>query len=155
MKNKQKKLHSNLKKLFWINTLTFLAFTIALMYIVGPFWGEGVEQHVVFERYAIIITLISIPLALKLFHSQTKKAESDEDDIYLKKYKTAYYLRFAIIDAAIIFNLVGFYLFQSQNLILMAVICIFALFFCYPPKDWARIKEEDVKIENDNNNIDN
>lgn len=155
MENKQIKLHSNLKKLFWINTLTIIALTIALMYIVGPFWGEGMDQHIVFERYAIIITLISIPLALKLFHSQTKKAEIEEEDIYLKKYKTAYYLRFAIINAAIIFNLVGFYLFESQNLILMAVICIFALFFCYPPKDSIKIKEEEIENENDSNNIEN
>lgn len=146
MENKQSKLHSNLKKVFWINTLTLIAAAIALMYIVGPFWGEGVEQHVVFERYAIIVSLICIPLALKLFHSRVKAAETMEQDIYLKKYTEAYYLRFAIIDAAVIFNLVGFFLFESQNLILMAVICIFALFFCFPSKG-SIITGEDEDIE--------
>lgn len=162
---KQKELHSSLKKIFWIDILAVIAISIALMYIIGPMWGEGVAQNVTFERYAIIITLICIPLALKLFHSQVKKAESGEKELYLDKYKNAYLLRFAIINATVIFNLTGFYLFESQNLILMAVICIFALFFCYPAKDSIRTfdnedyeDEDDKKDEDDtenNNNFDN
>lgn len=157
MEYNQKKLQTHLKKLFWINILSIIIATIALMYIIGPFWGESVVQNVVFERYAIIISLICIPLGLKFFHTQVKKAENEERSIYLKKYKNAYYLRFAIMNIAIIFNLVGFYLFESQNLILMALICTFALFFCYTGKNSIRT-EEDIYAEDkeeNSNNIEN
>lgn len=158
MEYKQKNLQSHLKKLFWINTLSIIVVTIALMYIIGPFWGENIEPNVVFERYAIIVTLACIPLGLKLFHSAIKKIEREKDkDIYLNKYRKAFYTRFAIIDAAVIFNLIGFYLFESQNLILMAVICIFALFFCFPGKDSiGTVREEkEVETETDNNEDEN
>lgn len=136
------KLLPNLKLTFWLNIAILIIATIILMYINGPAWGEGVEPNVTFERYAIIVSLICIPLALKLFHSQVKKSRGLEENKYLEKYRNYYFLRLSIIDIAAIFNLVGFYLFESQNLVLMAVICIFALFFCYPGKDILKTKEE-------------
>lgn len=105
------------------------------MYIKGPVWGEDIEPNVILERYAIIVTMICIPLALKLFHSKTKKLEKLSKDTILKKYSEQYILRLVILNIAAAFNIVGFYLYESQNFILMAIISIFSIVFCYPSKD--------------------
>lgn len=134
MEEKSGKLISRLKIFFWVDLIVLLAVLFYLMYIKAPFWGDRIAQNAVFERYAIIITLACIPLALKLFHSQLKKAESLPCTDYLRVLKTQYIIRFIILDSVALFNMSGFYFLESQNLILMSVISVFALFFCYPNK---------------------
>ena len=148
MKNKDKapeKAYRLLKQIFVINLTLLVAATGYLMYIKGPVWGDGVEPNVIFERYAIILTLAAIPLALKLFHTKIKKYESLTDELFTAKYKLHYIIRLAILDFVVIFNLVGFYLFESQNLILMALIGLFSVLFCYPNKSMLTTPQE-VKV---------
>ena len=128
-------LAKRLKIFFWIQVVVLLGIVLFLVYLKGPYWGDRIEQNVVFERYAIVITLICIPLSLKLFYSRVKKAEDLAYDKYLKIYSNQYFIRFLIIDFAALLNLIGFYYLESQNLILMSIIAVCATFFCYPSKN--------------------
>ena len=79
----EQRIQTKLKLTFWVNIFVLIAITIGLMYINGPVWGEGIEPNIIFARYAIVITLVCIPLALKLFHSQIKKNQTSDEDKYL------------------------------------------------------------------------
>lgn len=147
MQEIQNILAKRLKFFFWIEIILLLGILLFLIYLKGPYWGDKIEQNVVFERYAIITTLICIPLALKLFHSKVKKAEKLSYEQYLGIYKKQYLIRFLILDFACLLNLIGFYYLESQNLILMSIIAVCATFFCYPGKNTIMspfAEEEDV-----------
>lgn len=128
-------LYKKLRIIFWVDIIILVSIIGYLMYIKGPVWGEDIETNIILERYAIIVTMVCIPLALKLFHSKTKKLEKLPKDKILNKYSEQYILRLVILNIAVAFNIVGFYLYESQNFILMAIISIFSILFCYPSKD--------------------
>lgn len=152
----KEKVQSRSLAFFWINIISIIIIFLILLYSKGPDIGKNIETSVTFERYAIIFTMIGIPLALKLFHSQYQKIQLLTLEAYLAKYSLIYLTRIAILDAVIILNMVGVYLFESQNSIYMTVITIFALMFCYPAKNSLAIKEAEPEIETkDNTNLNN
>lgn len=140
--NKQ---YSFLKTIFWANLLLALIAIIALAISKGPVFGDSGVENVYFEQYLILATLIAIPVALKLFHSQLKKIKDMPMDVYCKKYTQAYMIRLLILDMVIILNLVGFYLYESRNLLLLALISTIAIIFCYPDK---KIALQDTETDN-------
>ena len=163
------KLYNSLRLFYWINISILIVILAYLMYVNGPYWGEDIKTNAVYERYSIIITMACIPLALKLFYSKIKKSEDLAYEPFLKVYKTQYLLRLFILDISALFCLVGFYLFESQNLVLMAIINISATLFCYPskeallpPVERAASEDQDhlpdskeqnsIEIETENNN---
>ncbi|WP_165025987.1 hypothetical protein [Dysgonomonas sp. ZJ279] len=156
MENSQKKIQLRLMTFFWINILSVVFIFLALLYSKGPNIGESAGTNVTFERYAIVFTMIGIPLALKFFHSQHEKIRLLSLEQYLGKYMLIYSIRMAILDAVIVLNMIGLYLFESQNCIYMTVITIFALMFCYPNKNSLLIKESEqeplIETEENKNN---
>jgi nicotinamide riboside transporter PnuC len=119
------------------------------MHAKGPDFASFPATNIAFERYAIIITLAVIPISLKLFHSYHQKIKSLNQDVFIKKYTTAYYLRLFIFDIVAILNLTGFQLYNSHNTMYLTIMIIFALFFCYPNKQALQNKSENEKPEND------
>lgn len=150
MENKEKYTQTRLKLIFWVNLSIAVIALLAILLIVGPNFGTNIAPGVLFEQYSIIITLACIPLSLKLFHSQYQKIKDKEQDEFLRKYINAYILRMAILDAAIAINIAGLYIYESHNAVYMAIITIFALFFCFPNKKILENRKED-----NNKNINN
>lgn len=134
MDNKLKNKQNKMLVLFWINIILLSVLFLILLYLKGPNWTTT-NENVMFEQYAIIFTLAGIPLALKLFHSQYKKIQNIESEKYSQKFQFIYNVRLVILDAVILLNFLGFYLFDSKNSIYMAIIAIFAIMFCYPSKN--------------------
>jgi hypothetical protein len=93
-------------------------------------WSES-SSNTTLERYAILITLIGIPLALKLFHNRTKGLDNAG---YIVKYQKQYTLRMAILEAVFLFNLISLHITGAKNFIFMIIITIFALVLCAPQK---------------------
>lgn len=152
MNDLNNKIHKQLSAIFWINFLFFILGFLCLLYSKGPDFGNGVESNVTFERYAIILTLASIPLALKLFHNIVNKANKENNGNLEKTYKKAYFIRLAILDIAAIVSIAGFYLYEANNFIYMTIVILAALVFCYPNKS---ILDEDISNENLNDSTNN
>jgi len=146
MTNEYKKLRNKLLAIFWANLILSIAILIILVYIKGILNLHN-GGNVLFEQYSIIFSIVAIPGALKLFHSQYKKTELLDGEIFLKKYLNLYMLRLLILDAVIILNLAGIYSFNSLNSVYMTLITIFALGFCYPSKNTIRNKQNETKEE--------
>lgn len=144
------KLHQQLSIIFWLNFTLFVFGFLALLYIKGPDFGTNIESSVTYERYAIIITLASIPLALKLFHNMISKTLKDNKNELIATYKKAYFTRLAILDIAALVSILGFFLYEANNFIYMTIVILAALLFCFPNKDLLA----DEEIEDRENNLD-
>lgn len=106
-------------------------------------------SNVILERYAILITLIGIPLALKLFHSQVKKLSKANYLLYLKKYHIQYIIRLLILLSICFFNIICLYITGAKNFYFLIIITIFVFFLCAPQKAHLVLpeKEENIEIE--------
>lgn len=151
MKNKTDKLHSYLKIFFWSNIIILTGVFVFLLQIKGPEFGHGVEKNIIFERYAIIFTMIAIPGALKLFSVLINKRKDLPADKFLKEYIKIYVLRAIIMDTAVIVNLIGFYMYEASNFVYLSVIAIFALCFSFPGKGLMYKEEVHATAESENN----
>lgn len=91
---------------------------------------QGGSSSVVFERYGILLTLIGVPFALKIFSYLSKKNSVGN----LRKYSFAYYLRLCLLFSILVFNIIGLSLFGSKNLFLLAFVILVSFLFCLPNK---------------------
>lgn len=140
MDNTAKKLHSTLKLLFaGAIIISVLAFMLVVAYTTKY---DISSPSVILERYAIVITLIGIPLSLKLFHDKLKKTDASDTQLYMQKYRLYYLLRMGALLFIYLFNTVSLYITGSKNFYFMVIITIFAFFLCAPQK---------VYIDTDNN----
>lgn len=137
-------MHKQFKTIYWINLLIFIIGFLALLQVKGPDFGTNIESNITFERYAIIITLASIPLALKLFHSMMSKTKHLDASVTEITYKKAYFIRLGILDLAAIVNIIGFHLFEATNFIYMTIVVLAAMLFCYPNSNIQKIEKEEL-----------
>lgn len=142
------KTYTALKWLFGINIIIIAGITLYMLQIKGPDFGLETQNGVIFERYAIILTLIAIPAALKLFSVMTGKLQDLPKQEKNKKYISYYILRIIILDMAAAVNIIGFYLYESTNFVYLAVIVMFALCFTFPGKAYNMLKIENKQSEN-------
>lgn len=64
----------SIKRHYWGNILFLILLFLAILFHVIPLFGEGKPVSVTLERYAIMIPIIIIPLSLKYFANQVKRA---------------------------------------------------------------------------------
>lgn len=146
MKNRIKKYFIGLSIVFWSNVVLFSILLVGLLLVKGPEFASETQNSVIFERWAIILTLATIPGALKLFHFLLNKIQSLPLDVFLKKYGQIFLLRMVILDIAGIVNIIGFYIYENLNFVYMSILIIFALFFCCPNKNsLLQVTENDIK----------
>jgi hypothetical protein len=135
---------------FWLNIVLLTVALLVVLQAKGADFASFPTTNVSSERYAIILTLALIPASLKLFHSYHQKIKELEQDTFLRKYTIAYYLRIVIFDIAVILNLTGFQLYNTQNTMYLTIMIIFVLFFCYPNKIALQNEFESEESENIN-----
>lgn len=127
---------------------------LALLQMKGPDFGMDTQSGIIFERYAIILTLVAIPGALKLYPVLLNKKKDISPEQFLKRYFRIYMLRAGILDLAVVMNLIGFYIYESVNFVYLVCITILAICFSFPVKfsvsqdKNADINLNDVKSEN-------
>lgn len=137
-------MNKQFKTIYWINLLIFIIGFLTLLQVKGSNFGTNTESDITFERYAIIITLASIPLALKLFHSMMSKTRDIDASNTEAVYKKAYFIRLGILDLAAMVNIIGFYLFEATNFIYMTIVVLAAMLFCYPNSNIQKTEEEEL-----------
>ena len=127
---------------------------LALLQMKRPDFGMDTQSGIIFERYAIILTLVAIPGALKLYPVLLNKKKDISPEQFLKRYFRIYMLRAGILDLAVVMNLIGFYIYESVNFVYLVCITILAICFSFPVKfsvsqdKNADINLNDVKSEN-------
>ena len=153
MEQKIDKLQQKLLLYFWADLLITTGIFIFLL--LGKDEPLTSSSSVIYERYAMILVLMAIPGALKLFHHLSAKIISLSDDIFLKKFTRIYALRASILNIAILVSFIGLYAYGAPNFIYLVIVLLLAKFFCFPSKASMSIKkdvEEDNDEEIDNNN---
>lgn len=99
------------------------------------------------EMYTIALTLIAIPVALKLFADKIKKIPNGTDkNKAIRLYKNAYFLRLYIINAVVLSNIMLFAISGNKNFMWLSVISFIVYMFCKPSQ-----QELDSIIQEDKN----
>ncbi|MDD2552162.1 MAG: hypothetical protein PHQ56_06035 [Dysgonamonadaceae bacterium] len=94
------------------------------------------------ERYVLLLTLISIPGALKLFSWMMKKNKHPESkNETTKLYIKAYLARFSILFIVASINIVLYAISYRQNFMLFTLVTFTTYLFCYPSESYLRNKE--------------
>lgn len=131
---KKNKLDKGLSFIFWVNIILVTSIFLLVLWLKGPDFGK-ITTNIAFERWAIIITLASIPIGLKVFHSQMIKYREQNKSKLTKRYKQLYLGRLLLFELVVAMNIIGFQIYESSNFIYMTIIMIFAMVFCYPNKN--------------------
>jgi hypothetical protein len=127
------KLITSLKRHYFATIFVLgILFVLVLLRII-PFSEGVVSGGVVMERYAIMITIIVIPLALKFFADRLKKIQRPQE---LSKacatYRGLYFLRLHSIAAVTLMNILLFGFTRNGNFVWLSVVLFIIFLFCKP-----------------------
>ena len=138
-----KSLIRNLKILF------FVAFTIQLVLFVSfafqwiKLSPNSASIPIALERYTLLITMLSIPGALKLYSMiMSKNKHPENKDFTTALYKKAYITRFGILFFVASLNIVLYAISFNQNFMLLTLITFTVYIFSYPSEGYLNITEE-------------
>ena len=140
---------ANLKGLFYtvffIQVAFFVSFAFEWIYILP----DGVGISVGVETYAILITLIGIPGALKLFSIMMNKNKHPEDEnLTTAVYKKAFMARFGILFLLATLNILLYAFSFKQNFMLLTLVIFTAYVFSYPSTNYLKVEDDENKQEN-------
>lgn len=138
----------NLKIMFYtvfiIQVMFFVSFAFKWINIAS----ESASVSIVVERYALLITLIGIPGALKLFSMIMKKSKHPKDkDSYASLYKKAFIARFSILFIVASLNIILYAFSFNQNFMLCTLITFTAYIFSYPSLSFVEVKPKEANQE--------
>jgi len=127
MEEKITQLVQYLKKLFWG---TFLTSSLAgiLSVLIIPQIYKDTQIGEILRTVAILILLICIPLALKLYYKKLKENSTEND---MRKWFT---VRLILIAITFLFNIVVYALTRDISSVFCSLIAFMALFLCKPNK---------------------
>jgi cobalamin synthase len=122
-----------LKKHYYGNVIALALFFILILFRIIPLLQESELIGVTLERYIIMISIITIPLALKLFARRLKKVPRPaETAIAVSVYKNASHLRLYTISAVTILNILLFGFSRNSNFMWITVVLFIIFLYCKP-----------------------
>lgn len=123
--------------------LAFL-FILALSGLIS--FVAGTNVGVIAERYSIGLTLIAIPVALKLFADILRKHPSNSEQVAVEKvYKKASLSRLYILNVMTFINIILYAISHNMNFVWLTVVLFIVYIFCKPSHvelESLMIKEE-------------
>ncbi|MBK5196166.1 MAG: hypothetical protein JJE08_09110 [Proteiniphilum sp.] len=133
-----------LKGHYYVNIISLALLFLLILFRVIPLFRESDIIGVTMERYAIMISIIAIPLALKYFAHRLKKIPRPaETYITVRKYKNASYLRLYTISAVTLLNILLFGFSRNTNFMWITVVLFIIFFYCKPSyTELASLTEE-------------
>jgi hypothetical protein len=101
---------------------------------VIPFFTDGqMSVSVTMERYAIMISIIAIPVSLKFFAHRLKKLPRPlETATAAEKYVNASFLRLYVISGVTLMHIVLFGISRNMNFFWFTVVLFIVFLFCKP-----------------------
>lgn len=151
---------SSLRLQYWLSIAVLASFFLLIIFDLIPFPFEKNDISVTLERYAIVITIIAIPAALKLFAVMLKKVPSSPDtELVVKSYKKASSIRLLIINVATLMNISLYAISGNINFFWFTIVLFIIYIFCKPSyPELANLAEkgkESVQAESEIENIEN
>ena len=138
----------NLKRLFYIALGVQIAFLVSFAFQwISISSGSG-EIPIALERYTLLITLLGIPGALKLFSVIMNKNSKDNNSI-TAVYKKAFITRFGVLFLVASLNIVLYAISLNQNFMLLTLITFTAYIFSYPSEGHLNTSQENREPEQD------
>lgn len=110
----------------------FVASFLLILFRVIEFGVPKEAISAAMERYAIVFTLIAIPLALKFFAYKTKKRTFDSEKKAFKAYAGAFYFRLYILCLVVALNQLLFAISRNMNFFWLTVVVLIVFMFCKP-----------------------
>lgn len=114
--------------------LLAVIFLLAIFSVIPLLTAEQVI-NITIERYAIMITIILIPVSLKFFAHQLKKIpRPSEVVIATEKYKKASFLRLYTISAVTLMHIILFSISRNMNFFWFTVVLFIVFLYCKPSR---------------------
>ena len=128
----EKSLIKQLNYIFYGSVISTIIFFVLVLFKVIPY-GEPRVLPLAVSQYSIIVTLLGIPLALKLY-ANTIKNNAGKFSIALvkNKYKNAFTLRLSIITLLTLGNIILFGISRNTNYMWAVIILLVFFIFCKP-----------------------
>ena len=122
-----------LKRHYYATFLLLAGLFLLLLLRLIPFPEGLLSGGVVLERYAIMITIIVIPVALKLFADRLKKIQRPLDESEAgKTYKKLFSLRLYSIAGVTLMNILLYGFSLNSNFVWLTVVLFIIFLFCKP-----------------------
>ncbi len=114
--------------LHFYGSVIVLALLFGLVLTKQISFAADASVGIIAERYSIGLTLIAIPVALKLFADKVKKNNAD----ILTSYTSASLLRLYIINVMTLANIVLYAMSHNMNFVWLTVVLFLVYLFCRP-----------------------
>lgn len=123
---------------FWVIPAVLLFAGEFELFPVGVLAGN-VRATYFCETIGILLTAACVPLSLKLFSLVLKKKiDQLTIPVALKRYEQLSYIRLALLESAVIFNITYYYLALSTTGNLCMLVALTASLFCLPSEKRLR-----------------
>lgn len=118
---------------YYGNIIVLAVLFILVLLRIIPFPESILSVGITMERYAIIVTIIAIPAALKLFAYRLKEAPRPlEEDKAATIYTKLFYMRIYILSTITFMNIVLLGFSRNSNFLWLTVVLLIIFFFCKP-----------------------
>lgn len=96
---------------------------------------EQNQSDVLLERYAILLTMIAVPLSLRMFFVKVKSlSQSDSSINHVGTYFRLFLIRLVVLAFVMASNIVSLYFVSSRTFFLLALITWLSLWFTLPSR---------------------
>lgn len=122
-----------LKRHYYGNIMVLAALFLCILFQIIPASRDHSGIGVTLERYAILISIITIPLALRHFAERLRKAKKPMEEVQaLSRYKNSSLLRLYLITLVTLMNIGLFYLSRNMNFLWITLVLFIIFLFCKP-----------------------
>lgn len=133
-----KQLKTTLQIAFWLSVAIIIA-VAALFESEISFFGAtpqtiGINTRYTLEIICVMLTLASLPLAIKGFNHVTRIVKRKETSKERKEHLYCAYalIRMAMLLVVTLFDIASYYILNNESALYCALIAAVTLLFCYP-----------------------
>lgn len=139
-----------LKRLFYTAIIIQVALFVSLTFKWINVLPESTSISIGVESWTLLITLFSIPGALKLFSVIMEKNNHPENkNITIALYKKAFLVRFGVLFFTATLNIVLYAFSYNQNFMFLTLITFIAYIFSYPSEKYLDEITQNEQSKND------
>lgn len=133
--NLEKRTIKSLKNHFYIHVSVVIVLFLLIVFNVIPLPDYSQSIGLTVQTYSIMLTLVALPGALKLYSVNVKKKQTDDIDKTTKYFRKIFFQRLYIVAFALLLNMILFGFTRVQNYAWLALISLMIYAFCMPRED--------------------
>ena len=111
----EKRTINSLKNHFYIHVSVVIVLFLLIVFNVIPLPDYSQSIGLTVQTYSIMLTLIALPGALKLYSVNVKKKQTEDKDKTVKYYRKIFFQRLYIVSFALLLNMILFGFTRVQN----------------------------------------